>query len=402
MADLRDSPHNMITCPECNHQLIQHMTACPECGFPFEVQSDEPIQHYRGQQPLATLLDKTQGRPSANSRILIAIGLSLVCVLIFIGLRQWMSASNQTPIHPSSVQENMYTLQMMVETYAVDWGGVYPENLAVLYFQATQAKNTYWKQIINPINQKEGIGFEGSMLDVEFFKMGQLPGLVVYIPGGSPIVHYWIYGTDETGNILQKNGQDMVLSNSSDRPQSFEQVKELVLASSPIPPKGSPTPASQQIITIPSQEMTATASTSLHMTTKRAEVDFTPDKVLDNDHTTNWQEDAPGNGVGEWIQLSFNPPRQIHSLDIRNGYADTNDAEYGNLFEKNNRVQDATVTYSNGTSIGFPLSDSLEFQTIQAPSNQVVEWARITIKSVYKGRKYDDTCISDIIVHGYQ
>ena len=42
----------------------------------------------------------------------------------------------------------MHTLQTMVETYAVDWGGLYPPNLAALEAEARRPDRGYWKELI--------------------------------------------------------------------------------------------------------------------------------------------------------------------------------------------------------------------------------------------------------------
>lgn len=39
-----------------------------------------------------------------------------------------------------SIRSKMYTFQTIVETYAVDWGGVYAPSLPALKFEATQPR----------------------------------------------------------------------------------------------------------------------------------------------------------------------------------------------------------------------------------------------------------------------
>ncbi|MFN4149396.1 MAG: hypothetical protein ACK4IX_00490, partial [Candidatus Sericytochromatia bacterium] len=61
--------------------------------------------------------------------ILISINTSIVLLsFVFIG--------NESGGRARSVKVNMYTLQTILETYAVDWGGLYPQNLNELKKEA--------------------------------------------------------------------------------------------------------------------------------------------------------------------------------------------------------------------------------------------------------------------------
>lgn len=115
----------------------------------------------------------------------------------------------------SSVKSNMHTLQMMVETYAVDWGGTYPENLGVLYEEASA--KSYWKPFHNPFTNKEGIGKDGSLIDYPAYQLNsetlhRLKGLVLYLQENN--TSYQIMGTDFDGKPILMKGKTFVLTNS--------------------------------------------------------------------------------------------------------------------------------------------------------------------------------------------
>lgn len=65
----------------------------------------------------------------------------------------------------SSIKTNMHTLQFMLETYAVDWGGVYPRNIRSLRQEAIA--RGYWEEFTNPYINPKGSGLSGLYEDFE-------------------------------------------------------------------------------------------------------------------------------------------------------------------------------------------------------------------------------------------
>ncbi len=61
----------------------------------------------------------------------------------------------------SSVKANMHTYQTMLETYAVDWGGTYPQNVTELIEEAKE--QNYYREVKNPYSGLPGV--EGSIKD---------------------------------------------------------------------------------------------------------------------------------------------------------------------------------------------------------------------------------------------
>lgn len=109
----------------------------------------------------------------------------------------------QDRIQAASVKANMHTLQTMVETYAVDWGGEYPPSLAALYTEAASKEGTdyaYWKELTNPVTQQQGIGKKKAMLDYNQYKWFKahpdFDGMVFYEPikSAGQITGYLTYG----------------------------------------------------------------------------------------------------------------------------------------------------------------------------------------------------------------
>lgn len=154
--------------------------------------------------------------------------------------------------------------------------------------------------------------------------------------------------------------------------------------------------------------------------------------LVDGNNATAWVEGAEGSGVGEFIYFVL--PDSSRFINVYNGYCKSK-----SLWEQNNRVKRMKVTYHVGINaegfvteiadvykaLQFPsefyidLEDAISLQTFLIPFNdadlktfgqQVVEGfnreydipirkiyniLRFEIVDVYKGTKYDDTCISE-------
>ena len=68
------------------------------------------------------------------------------------------------------------------------------------------------------------------------------------------------------------------------------------------------------------------------------------------------------------------------------------------LYKKNSRVKKFTVEdLDNNIKYEIKLTDDVKFQNfrLKKPTANI----RLTIKEVYKGDKWDDTCVSSIIAH---
>jgi len=147
-------------------------------------------------------------------------------------------------------------------------------------------------------------------------------------------------------------------------------------------------------------------------------------KLADNDSTTCWAEGAEGDGSNEYILLTI--PGNTSKIEIRNGYQKNE-----NIYYANNRPKNIDLTlyalyeppgYVTETYTGFfisesifntslSLKDKLGYQTIETginwpdiisklPYDKTFEKDRFILKirliDVYKGKKWNDACISDI------
>ncbi len=160
--------------------------------------------------------------------------------------------------------------------------------------------------------------------------------------------------------------------------------------------------------------------------------------ISDSDISTAWVEGAEGDGVGEYVYIPifrketnssfrYNKKNDIKiTFSIFNGFCKSSE-----LFYKNNRIKTAKITIfvipMTTEQDGYPsfpyedeeneilltkvieLKDIIESQTFEEKiniynSNYQYDTPFVLLKfeiiDVYKGTKYDDTCISEINVYG--
>ena len=104
-----------------------------------------------------------------------------------------------------------------------------------------------------------------------------------------------------------------------------------------------------------------------------------------------WVEGVEGNGIGESIIIEFK--KDMYGISILNGYTDINNMK---LFKENSRVKKLLVEdLVNGITKEMFFEDAVYFNYLNftKPTAKI----KLTIKDVYAGSKYNDTCISAII-----
>ena len=100
-------------------------------------------------------------------------------------------------------------------------------------------------------------------------------------------------------------------------------------------------------------------------------------------------------GIGEYIELHFVHPQK--SIAILGGFVKTSRQD---LFRKNNRIKRVLIKdLDSDYSVEKEFEDIAMFQPILF--DKYLSNIRIEIKEVYKGSKYDDTCISGIMISNF-
>lgn len=121
-----------------------------------------------------------------------------------------------------------------------------------------------------------------------------------------------------------------------------------------------------------------------------ADGNYEMSNISDGIQDTMWCEgNADGDGVGEWIEFQFDAPTKIANLELLNGIGGS--VKYWML---GNRATGAKLEFSNGSSQTIEIKNSGRMQTI--PLKPVTtDKVRMSFTSVYKGKEYNDLCISE-------
>lgn len=125
-------------------------------------------------------------------------------------------------------------------------------------------------------------------------------------------------------------------------------------------------------------------------------VTYEPQRTLDGQPETAWNDGVDGDPTGEWLEYTFDAPVRIARIEVRNGY----DKTVGDLdlFDANARVRDLTIE-TDDTSTEAQLSDTREPQSIGGPTGAACR-VRVVVDSVYKGSRFSDVAVSEVAFFG--
>lgn len=104
-----------------------------------------------------------------------------------------------------------------------------------------------------------------------------------------------------------------------------------------------------------------------------------------------WAEGVEGSGLNEYLNIEFKWGTDY--IEVLNGYIDFFDKE---KYIQNNRLKTIKVeSFNPAFELEYSFEDFVAFHMVKFPMK--TKQVKITINSVYKGIKYDDTCISAIM-----
>jgi len=129
---------------------------------------------------------------------------------------------------------------------------------------------------------------------------------------------------------------------------------------------------------------------SSYLTDPKREFDYSPKMTIDENTATSWVEADEGDGIGEWIKFEFLKSSKVGKLKIWPGYATDKD-----IYFKNNRLKKIQVEFSHDTAQEFELTDEYKEHEIALPG-YTTDYIKITIKSVWPGSKFKDTCLAEV------
>ena len=142
--------------------------------------------------------------------------------------------------------------------------------------------------------------------------------------------------------------------------------------------------------------------------------EYSPEVLTEKVNGTAWVEGKKGSGIDESITIELTEPTKVNEIGFTPGFYKEQDADFlkrRGLYFANNRVADAQIVI-NGKHVYskhffdefIPLHEDTRqrYQWLKVDDlNEDVKTIQVIIKKVYKGLKYDDTAISDIILLKY-
>ena len=141
------------------------------------------------------------------------------------------------------------------------------------------------------------------------------------------------------------------------------------------------------------KDATIVSSSNFSESISGQQVVYKPSNLIDDDKATAWVEGVEGSGIGEWVMFQNDEEALISSIALTNGFTKSAD-----LYDKNNRVKDIKIEFSNGEAINVQLSDGItDLQEITLENPILTDYVKFTIMDTYPGSNYDDTCISEIL-----
>jgi hypothetical protein len=127
---------------------------------------------------------------------------------------------------------------------------------------------------------------------------------------------------------------------------------------------------------------------------------FKPDKAIDGDPKTCWQEGAKDE-KDQWIEVTFDPST-VTGVTIVNGYNASTA-----LYKGNRRLKDVRISVDGGPAVRVRLDDTSDPQKIKLDPVKGATRLRITIATTYNsvktsvlGTPFDDAALGEITVLG--
>ncbi len=138
----------------------------------------------------------------------------------------------------------------------------------------------------------------------------------------------------------------------------------------------------------------STAYDSSHVVQRDSTIDNSAWSAFDGQTTTSWQEGAQGDGVGEYVGISFDREYQVQVITLLLG-----NHRSDSWYVKNNTPKTLAINLGGQVFLASFPKEKTEFAVVLsrpvAASN-----IKLTIEEVYKGTEYEDSIIAEVGVYG--
>lgn len=140
------------------------------------------------------------------------------------------------------------------------------------------------------------------------------------------------------------------------------------------------------------QKITPTDITATqYLTTSNKE--YPPSNASDGNDATSWQVRTDASGAGEAVTVQLPDNTSVQCIGLKSGNWNGSDN-----YACNNRPKDLTMEI-NGESYDISTSDQMTEHYVVFDSPVTTDSIKLTIRDVYQGSKWNDTCISEIEVY---
>jgi hypothetical protein len=130
------------------------------------------------------------------------------------------------------------------------------------------------------------------------------------------------------------------------------------------------------------------------------DADFGPLSLVDGVRETCWCEGKSDDGIGEWVEVELT--EAVAACSIQNGFVrsltEIPGKDIHTFYQKNNRVKTLEVSPVDGTIVQtLALADEQALQRFNLALSPGTY--RFTIRGVYPGTTWKDTCLGEIIFY---
>lgn len=126
---------------------------------------------------------------------------------------------------------------------------------------------------------------------------------------------------------------------------------------------------------------------------------FLPSNINDGQLDTCWQSHQD-KSEKIWLEIEFKQKTYIDNIEIANGFEKYDD-EFGDLYQLNNRIKKATLTFNNNLfdKMTIYFKDLSEISSFLV-NKENISSIRLDVDEVFLGTKWNDLSVSEIVIWG--
>jgi hypothetical protein len=126
-------------------------------------------------------------------------------------------------------------------------------------------------------------------------------------------------------------------------------------------------------------------------------VTFVPANAVDGDPGTTWR--VPGDGVGDYITLSWDEPVVVDTITVIPGYAKIDEVDGTDRFYQNRRVVEAEISLDEDYTRTVTFADEPNPQAVDVPGVTASSVTVVILSTTDPGER-DFAAVSEILVEG--